>query len=149
MSMLSPGSAWHGLLGLALLSKGENEAALKAIQQVQISDETLRLRGLVMAYHALGQVVESDAALTELIDEHGQHRPYVIAELLAYRGEADRAFEWLDKAVEYEDSGLSDMFSRTLFASIHDDPRWLPFLEGIGRSPEQLAAIEFKATLPK
>jgi hypothetical protein len=134
---------------MALLSKGENEAALKAIQQVQISDETLRLRGLVMAYHALGQMVESDAALTELIDEHGQHRPSVIAELLAYRGEADRAFEWLDKAVDYKDTGLIDITWLNLFTNIHDDPRWLPFLESIGKAPEQLDAIEFKVTLPK
>ena len=34
-------------------------------------------------------------------------------------------------------------------ANIHDDPRWLPFLESIGRSPEQLAAIEFNVTLPE
>jgi hypothetical protein len=35
------------------------------------------------------------------------------------------------------------------FTNIHDDPRWLPFLESIGMSPEQLAAIEFKVTLPE
>jgi len=29
------------------------------------------------------------------------------------------------------------------------DPRWLPFLESIDKSPEQLAAIEFEVTLPK
>ncbi len=37
----------------------------------------------------------------------------------------------------------------TLFANIHSDPRWLAFLESIGKSPEQLAAIEFNVTLPK
>jgi len=31
-----------------------------------------------------------------------------------------------------------------MFASIHDDPRWLPFLREIGKAPEQLAKIEFK-----
>jgi hypothetical protein len=35
------------------------------------------------------------------------------------------------------------------FTNIHDDPRWLPFLESIGKSPAQLAAIEFKVTLPE
>ncbi len=33
-------------------------------------------------------------------------------------------------------------------ANIQFDPHWLPFLESIGKSPEQLAAIEFKVTLP-
>jgi len=27
---------------------------------------------------------------------------------------------------------------------VSDDPRWSPFLENIGRSPEQLAAIKFE-----
>jgi hypothetical protein len=36
-----------------------------------------------------------------------------------------------------------------MFASIHDDPRWLPFLRKIGRAPEQLAKVELKLTLPE
>ncbi len=63
--------------------------------------------------------------------------------------EADRAFEWLDKAVEYNDPGLSEIPSAILFTNIHDDPRWLPFLESIGKSPEQLAAIEFEVRLQR
>ncbi len=147
MSMLSPGSVWHGLLGLALLSKGENEAALKAIQQEP--NEFIRLSSLVMAYHALGQVVESDAALTELIGKHEQHGPYTIAAVLAYRGEADRAFAWLDKAVAYGDPALSSIAMGNVFSNLYEDPRWLPFLERIGSSPAQLAAIEFEVKLPE
>ena len=74
---------------------------------------------------------------------------YNIAYILACRGEADCAFEWLDKAVEYKDGGLSGIVTEPLFVNIHDDPRSLPFLEIIGKSPEQLAAIEFKVTLPE
>ena len=58
------------------------------------------------------------------------------------------AVEWLDKAVIYNDPGLADIATEPLFANIHRDPRWLPFLESIGRSPEQLAAIEFEVKLP-
>ena len=147
MSMLSPRSVWHTLLGLALLSKGENEAALKAIQQEP--NEFLRLSRLVMAYDALGQVVESDAVLTELIGKYEQHRPYVIAAVLAYRGEADRAFAWLDKAVAYGDPDLSSIAMGHMFSNLYEDPRWLPFLESIGSSPAQLAAIEFEVKLPE
>jgi hypothetical protein len=66
---------------------------------------------------------------------------------MAYRNEADRAFEWLDKAVEYSDDYLAEIVGEPLFNSIKSDPRWLPFLESIGKSPEQLAAIEFEVTL--
>jgi len=147
MSMLNPGSVPHQLLSLALLSKGENEAALKAIQQE--SNEDFRLYSLVMVYHALGQVVESNAALTELIDKEGQHCPKCIADVLAYRGEADRAFAWLDKAVAYDDPALSVIAMGNVFSNLYEDPRWLPFLESIGRSPAQLAAIEFEVKLPE
>jgi TolB-like protein len=146
--MLFPGSAgWHFLRGLALLSKGENEAALEAIQQEP--NEALRQRSLVMAYHALGQVVESDAALTELIGKHEQHWPYYIAAVVAYRGEADRAFAWLNKAVAYGDPALSYIAGQNVFSNLYEDPRWLWFLESIGRSPAQLAAIEFEVKLPE
>ena len=130
-----------------MLSKGENEAALKAIQQEPYED--FRLSSLVMAYHALGQAAESDAALTELISKHEQHYPVYIASVLAYRGEADRAFAWLDKAVAYGDPGLSSIAGGTEFSNLYEDPRWLPFLERIGRSPAQLAAIEFEVKLPE
>ncbi len=33
--------------------------------------------------------------------------------------------------------------------TVANDPRWLPFLESIGKFPEQQAAIEFKVTLPE
>ena len=134
-------------IGVALLLKGEPEAALAAIKQE--SFEAYRLIGLSMAYHAPGQAAESDAALAELIEKYEQDAAYNIAYVLAFRGEADRAFEWLDKAVEYSDTGLSGIPPNILFSNIHDDPRWLPFLESIDKSPEQLAAIEFNVTLPK
>jgi hypothetical protein len=102
-----------------------------------------------MTYHALGQAAESDAALTELIDNHEQDWAYNIAYVVAFRGEADRAFEWLDKAVQYNDPGLSEVPAEGMFANIHADPRWLPFLESLGKSPAQLAAIEFEVRLPR
>ena len=87
--------------------------------------------------------------LAELIDKYEQGWAYNIAYALAYRGEADRAFEWLDKAVQYNDPGLTVTPTDPLFATLRDDPRWLPFLESIGKSPEQLAAIEFEVRLPQ
>ena len=108
-----------------------------------------RTIGLPMAYHALGRAAESDAALASLIERSEQEAAYNIAYVLAYLGEADRAFEWLSKAVEYNDPGLSEIAATPEFANIEDDPRWLPFLESIGKSPGQLAAIEFEVALPK
>jgi len=134
-------------LGVALLSKGESESALAAM-----SEETAgiyRLLGLAMAYHATGQTAESDAVLAELIKTYEHDAAYNIAYVLAFRGETDRAFEWLNKAVKYGDPGLADIPVESLFSRLYSDPRWLLFLERIGKSPEQLAAIKFEVTLPQ
>ena len=145
---LSPGRiGMQYNIGVDLLFVGNPEAALAAMQQE--SFEGYRLIGLALAYHALGQAAESDGALAELIEKYEQDAAYNIAYVLAFRGEADRAFEWLGKAVEYNDPGLAEIAVEAVFANIHDDPRWLPFLESIGKSPEQLAAIEFNVTLPE
>jgi adenylate cyclase len=140
---LSPG---YGLayfqICVAMLLKGDAPAALAEIEQEK--SEAWRLIGLPMAYHALGRKTESDAALATLIAKDEKWGPYNIAYIYAFRGEADRAFEWLDKAGQYQDPGLADILVENLFDKIHSDPRWLPFLRKIGRAPEQLAKIEFK-----
>jgi TolB-like protein/Tfp pilus assembly protein PilF len=147
---LSPrqGFTHFGLEG-ALLQKGEPEEALRAIEQEP--SEEWRLVGRVMAYHALGQAAESDAALAELleIERETPGWAYNIAEVSAFRGEADRAFEWLHRAVQYNDPGLTGIPTDPMLANIRGDPRWLPFLESIGKAPEQLEAIEFEVRLPQ
>jgi hypothetical protein len=61
---------------------------------------------------------------------HAQQKEWAFnkAYVFAYRNESDRAFEWLEKAIEYGGPGLSAVDLENLFANIHDDPRWLPLL---------------------
>ena len=59
-----------------------------------------------MVYHALGRKADSDAALTALIAKYEKGASYNIAYVYAFRGEADKAFEWLNKAIEYGDAVL-------------------------------------------
>jgi TolB-like protein/Flp pilus assembly protein TadD len=144
---LSPGyGGAHAQLGYTLLLKGDAAGALAEIEQE--TSETWRMIGLPMAYHALGRKLDSDAALAALIDKYEKDSPCNIAYVYAFRGEGDRTFEWLDKAVEYADPGVSEVATENLFANVRDDPRWLPFLRRIGRAPEQLSTIPFKLTLP-
>ncbi len=144
---LAPGRGnGHAQLGNALLMKGDAEGALAEIEQE--TREVWKMTGLPMAYYALGRKADSDAALAREIEQDQNDGPYNIAYVYAFRGEADKAFEWLDKAVEYSDGGLGGIVTESLFDNIHADPRWLPFLRRIGKAPEQLAKIEFKVTLP-
>jgi tetratricopeptide (TPR) repeat protein len=133
-------------VGVALLLAGEPEEALAAMEAETF--EAWRLLGLAMAHHALGNEAASREALDAMIAGYERDAAYNIAYVFAYRGEADGAFEWLEKAVEYNDPGLSEIVAEPLFRNVRPDPRWVPFLERIGRAPAQLEVIEFEPVLP-
>jgi TolB-like protein/DNA-binding winged helix-turn-helix (wHTH) protein len=145
---LSPdhAAAEYGI-AIALLKKGEPVAALAAMQRE--SSAYWRSVGLPMVYQALGRKAESDAALATLIEAHKNDAAYNIAYVLAFRGEPDRTFGWLEKAVADRDPGLDDIAIDPLFARLHQDPRWLPLLRKLGKAPEQLAAIHFDPKIAK
>jgi TolB-like protein/Tfp pilus assembly protein PilF len=144
---LSPGRGGaHAQLGMVLLQKGDAAAALAEIEQEK--NETWRMVALPMAYCALGRATDADVAREALIAKYEKDWSYNIAYVFAFCGQSDKAFEWLDKAVAYQDGGLYEIVAQKLFDKIHSDPRWLPFLRKLGKAPEQLAKIEFKVTLP-
>ncbi|HSM36377.1 MAG TPA: tetratricopeptide repeat protein [Longimicrobiales bacterium] len=145
---ISPGREFsHYVIAAALMLKGQPERALAEAEQE--SGEVWRLIGQALTYHALDRPADADSVLGELTARYETAWAYNIAYVYAWRGEADRAFEWLDKAVQYNDPGLNSILVEPFFDNIRDDPRWLPFLERIGRSPEQVAAIDFAIPLPR
>lgn len=134
-------------IGVAQLLKGEAEQALATMEGETF--EGWRLLGLAMAQHALGEEDASDGAIAEMIAGYERDAAYNIAYVFAFRGEADLAFEWLDKAVVYNDPGLAEIVAEPLFDNVREDERWVPFLESIGRGPDQLNAIRFSPVLPQ
>ena len=144
---LSPGhmEARFGISRTRLLA-GDGQGALD--EATRETSEMFRLWGQALAYQSLGKKAESDAALEELIRKYEKNLPLAAASVYARRGDNDQAFEWLEKAVTYRDAWLVWLSAEPLFAGIHDDPRWLPFLRKHGMAPEQLAAIEFDVKLP-
>ena len=145
---LSPGrGSTNYALGVALLLQGDPPAALAEMQKE--TSDVWRLIGTPMVLHALGRKDEADAAVATLIEQLEKDAPFNIACVFAFRGDADKAFEWLDKAIQYADPGLSDIASEVFFDNVRSDPRWLPFLRREGYAPEQLAKIEFKVPLPQ
>ena len=78
----------------------------------------------------MGDQAASDAALAQL--ETNPQWSCQLAEVCAVRGEADRAFEWLNRAFEINDAGLPWMRPSNFLVALHDDPRWVEFLEKIG-----------------
>jgi serine/threonine-protein kinase len=54
---------------------------------------------------------------------------YQIAELHGYRGERDKAFEWLDRAYGQHDGGLLSLKIDPLMATLRQDPRYTDLLK--------------------
>jgi len=145
---LSPDFAGaHSQIGQnLLLGKADAAGALKEIEAEP--DEANRECGLPPPLHALGRTQEADAALHACIDRFGTDQPGLLFQLYAYLGNADAAFEWLEKSAAAHDPQIPGIVADPMVDSLHDDPRWLPFLRKVGYAPEQLAKIEFKVKLP-
>jgi len=98
------------------------------------SNELFRLLGLAIIQHARGRAEASNAALDELVGKHASGNALQIAQAHAFRGEADAAFEWLERGFAERDPGLIDMKPNPLFRNLHTDARWPPFLHKMGLS---------------
>jgi serine/threonine-protein kinase len=78
---------------------------------------------------AAGRKSESDAELAETIRHNGSSWPSEIARVYAFRGDKDRAFEWLDRAYEMRDDDLYFIKDDPLIKSLENDPRYKAFLK--------------------
>jgi serine/threonine protein kinase/Tfp pilus assembly protein PilF len=117
----------HNKLGVIYLLQGQFEKALTEFQKE--SNPVFKQQGLAMYYHAIGNKKESDSHLNKFIEESKNDAAFQIAEVYAYRGETDKAFEWLEYACKVRDSGLAEMKNSLLFRNIQPDPRWTAFLK--------------------
>ena len=130
--------------GAALLMKGDYEAALISIEREKY--EILRLTGLSLVKHTMGNTKGSDDALKALIGLGDDRAITAIAFVHAWRGEADLAFEALSRAEQVGNRGVGINLI-PFFKPIRDDPRWQEALERRGISAEQLDAIPFEIEL--
>ncbi|MFI5089317.1 MAG: adenylate/guanylate cyclase domain-containing protein [Terriglobales bacterium] len=117
----------HALLGQVYLAQAHPQEALAEMEREP--EPAIRLQGQALAYHALGRKKESDVALAELVKKYQADAAFQIAEVYAFRGEADRAFEWLERAYAQRDSGLAEMKGDPLLKSLERDPRYAAFLK--------------------
>jgi TolB-like protein/Flp pilus assembly protein TadD len=106
-------------IGMILLARGDAAAALAVFATSPEYNW-----GPALAYHALGRKAESDAALARLITLRADDSAMAIAEIFAYRGENERAFEWLDRAYRQHDSDLRGIKGNPLLKNLESDPRY-------------------------
>jgi len=134
---LNSSAPWaHAGLGLAYLLQNKFEEA--ATEAQADAGEWARLLVVSCARWGQKRVKESDAALNELIKNEAETAAYQIGQVYAYRGDSDKAFEWLERARRQRDPGLGDLRKDPLLTNLYDDPRWNAFLHTMGLADDQL-----------
>src|SRR5580698_6849780 len=119
--------SFHFLLGqLDLLQGRLTEARAEFAKQ---SSEPNRRLADALVEHAGGREKESQQALQALIDKNAADSAYQIADAYAFRGETDKAFEWLNRAYRQHDSGLNGIAYDPLLLSLKPDPRYAALLK--------------------
>ena len=128
---LQPGGAgtWE-MLALVEAKRGDGEAALKAAAQE--TDPDWRAYAMALAQQARGDAVAADAALNALIAGHSDDMSFQIAAVYAFRGDADKTFEWLDRAYEKHDPGVMAIIDNPFTRELRSDPRFAAFCKKVG-----------------
>jgi len=107
----------------AYLSEGNSQAAL-AVINAESKDDARHLYSLALVQHALGKRVVADQALGELIRRYSAGWAYQIGVVYSWRGETDKAFEWLERAWAQHDGGMLRLQTEPMLAPLQKDPRY-------------------------
>ena len=116
----------HFDLGLTLLAEGKLDATLAEMQKE--TPDGGRDAGLAIIYNARGRKVDSDEALARFSKQHATDRAYRIAQVHAYRGDANAAFVWLGRAYDQKDVDLLWFKGNLAFRAFETDSRYRAFL---------------------
>jgi TolB-like protein/thioredoxin-like negative regulator of GroEL len=121
-------------LGFALLLADRPAEARAAFERS--SNLLFRRMGEALVEHNLGHAVESQRALDKILAAPtAPQAAYQIAQVYAWRGEPDPAFQWLGTAVEHHDAGLAYAKYDPLLQRIRDDPRYAALLKKLNLPP--------------
>ena len=106
----------------------------EAITELEEANQEMRsspasAAGLAYAYAISGKTAEAQKILLQLLDDsaHGPFPAKPIAEIYVGLGENDRAFEWLEKAIDGQDVNLS-LKTDPIYDPLRSDPRFVRLL---------------------
>jgi TolB-like protein/Tfp pilus assembly protein PilF len=124
--------ALYNLVQLELF-EGHAPEALSAARK---AGDVWRQAGISMAEHTLGHARESQAALDQLIAKYAHDSAYQITEVYAWRGESDKAFEWLERAYTQRDGGITLIKTDLLLEPLRSDARFATMVKKLGLPPQ-------------
>ena len=112
------------------IQRGDGEAALREARLEP--NEGYQHFELALAHYVRGDRPAADAALAELIAKDRDFLAYQIAEVYAWRGETDKAFEWLQVSLDNHDTGTLSLFINPFMRGLRHDARYKSLLAKIG-----------------
>ena len=108
-------------LGLCDLLQGDPASALAHFDD---SAHVLRLTGRAAALFSKGDLPEAREDLDALMARYGHVAAFRVAQVYAWRGESNSAFEWLEKSVAQHEAALMYLKFDPLLRSLRTDPRF-------------------------
>jgi len=117
----------HLTLDRILIAERKPQQALAEIEKEP--SEWGKFTGQALVYHALGREEDSNAALAALVAKYSSDAAYQIAQVYAYRGESDKSLEWLGRAYQQRDPGLTQINSDPVFKNLRREARYIELLK--------------------
>ena len=77
-----------------------------------------------MIFHSQGRFDEADAALERFVDVYADSENFDIAEIYTWRGEPDKAFEWLNRVMKIDPYLWYELNYLPFLKDLQTDPRW-------------------------
>jgi tetratricopeptide (TPR) repeat protein len=125
LELAPAGDGEYADLGLIMFFEGRIDEALAAIEREPEEESRLTARSII--YLKLNRHTEGDRALKELIDRHADDA-VDIADVYAQVGQADHAFDWLQRAFADHPSSVNFIKADPLLLNLHGDPRFKALL---------------------
>ena len=131
---VAPDNMWaRRELGFVDLLDGKPVVALASFKK---QDGWIRLLGLALAHHDLGHAKEAQAALDGL-RALPDPPAYQVAQVYAWWGDLDRAFEWLERSRATADAGMRYLKYDPLLRKLRGDPRYTALLKKMNLPPDE------------
>jgi len=105
-----------------LLQQGNIKKAIEYANKE--TDGFWKLYALNLAIFANGEIDKSNRLLNQFIERYQSSDLANIARIYAFRGDTEKSFEWLNKAIDYPDSTLIFLLNFPDFRKMHQDTRW-------------------------
>ena len=131
---VAPDNMWaRRELGFVDLLAGRPAVALASYER---QEGWIRLMGLALAHHDLGHAKEAQEALDALL-ALADPPTYQLAQVYAWWGDRDRAFEQLERGRASGDAGVRYLKYDPLLRKLRGDPRYTALLKKMNLPPDE------------